>query len=606
VLALIGIDSVLSVTSLVDWASMGDMLTTSGAAVGMLSAVGDAASLNVSLTGTSWVSTPKAGDVVWIGRDSVLAGPLLENAGIYAVVSATAQSMNLVRSADGAACVNIASVAAAATDVAMSAPGFVGSDLAPKTINSLSEAKVWIDAVNVSTGEAFPTTQVGGTVYLEIGSDVDFPVTLSIDQQRNLSINWGAGSLAIKLGKYKTLQALVDFINTQAGFMARVPDNRFKSLPTTVLDAVDSIPIGFSQPGGYMLGRIKGDYYNFKKLLDDNFGLIAFAPGTARKVGLPAAEAVAAFLTGAVIGSTTDADIQKGLDESLKIDVRMVVPLFSRDAGKDIEDGLTDVASSYQIDSIHAAVRGHVATASGIKVKRERFGLVSIHDSFQNSIDKCSAMSYERMQMAFEMVRAVDGNGSLQWFLPWMASCATAAGRAQASLGTSLLRKALAVSSVKHIGAQSIFSDTLAQDFDPEDQGDLEQAIEAGLLVMRAVQGFGVRVESPDLSTRSRENDPEGWVWERINVLFTLDEVRQTIRTTLENYIGARQSDVSLAVVKEAINKILLPFISGGSLLNAVVDKVVREGVGYRAFVRVTPAEALEFIGLEVLAERAA
>jgi hypothetical protein len=581
------------------------VLSDSFVSIGSIGAVASGDQLTIQLSSASWASTPKAGDVVRIARTSALSGGMA-NVGLHVVVAATATSM-VIKSAFGLAGASVASSVIADSQVIEKVAGFVSTSLAAKKIESAAEGKVWVEAVNVQTGTSFPTTQIGGTSFIEVGFNDGSAAacTLTIDNTRTLTIAPAGGSpIVAKLGKFKNLQNLVDWLNSQAGVSAKVVDARSKTLPTSVLDAVSSVGVMANFSSASRPGKIKGDFYSFKKFMDDNFGLIAFAQGSVR-AGLPASESVASFLSGAVVGGSSDADMQTGLDESLKINVRMVVPLFSRDAQKDIEDGMTDPSSSYSIASINAAVRSNVATASTVKVRRERFGSVSIHSSFADAKIAAAEMAYERTQMTFQLFRAVDGNGALQWFLPWMGACAVAAGRAQAVLGTPMLRKTFAFSAIKHIGDQSVFSDTLAQDFDPEDMGMMEEAIEAGLLTFKAVDGFGIRVESPDLSTRSRENDPEGWVWERVNVLFTLDEVLQTSRTTLENFIGSRQSDVSLAVVKEAINKVLLPFVTSGALLNAVVDSVVREGTGYRAQVRVIPAEALEWIALDVLAERA-
>jgi hypothetical protein len=111
-------------------------------------------------------------------------------------------------------------------------------------------------------------------------------------------------------------------------------------------------------------------------------------------------------------------------------------------------------------------------------------------------------------------------------------------------------------------------------------------------------------MESPDLSTRSRVNDPEGWVWERVNVLFTCDEVRQTVRNVLENLIGSRAGDVNQAVITEDINSTLVPFVTNGSLLSYKINSVVQQGTGWIAKLAILPPEAVEFIGIEVEAQR--
>jgi hypothetical protein len=593
----------------VDMSAMSAILTDAAAGLASVAVTApELDSLSLVLSNAQWSTVPKVGDVVQIRGSSMLAGALSENVGLHVVTAASPTTMTIKSTTGIAVDAAVSGAVAGDTEIILSAAGLASSSVAAKTLKSASESKVWIDATNIKTGQTFPTSSIGGTVCLELGVNdgVTTSATVEISSLGVMTIVAGARTITVRLNKYKSLQNLCDFLNTQSGVAAKVMDNRLKNLPTSVLDQVAATGCMAAHSGASGNARLKADYYYFSKFIADNFGLLAFAAGAmAQKAGLPAAEGAATFLTGAVVGATSDASIQKGLDESLKIDVRVVLPLFSRDAIDDIDDGMTDPGSSWLIDGIHAAVKSHCATAATIKVRRERYGQLSIHESFDASIEKCSGLAYERLQMSFMMCRAIDGQGAIQWFLPWMGACVIAAGRAQAGLGTSMLRKPFGVTSVKHIGKKSIFDDTLQQDFDPENQGQLEQAIEAGLVVFRAVPGFGVRMESPDLSTRSRENDPEGWVWERINVLFTLDEVRQTVRTILENFIGSRQTDVSPSVIKETIRKALEMFVRGGSLLNAVVDKVVREGVGYRAYVRVIPAEALEFIALEVLAERA-
>ena len=598
--------AVKAIGCLVDY-SLTDLTRTVDIGVGSVTATASGANLVVSLNNAQFVSKPALGDLIVISRSSSLAGAANANVGLYAVAATGSQSLALV-SACGLTPVSVVTPVLAAGMLQLSSSS-ISSSLQAKKIESASEAQVWVDAIDTKNNVSFPTTKIGGTTFLEIGFNDGIATAChaSIDATRTLTITpVGGSAIVVKTGKYKTLQNLADYLNTKTGVYARVPSNLNKTLPTSVLDMVDTIGIMGAFSPASSVGKIKGDYYSFKKFMDDNFGLLAFGAGTmVLKAGLPDAEALPSYLTGAVVGATMDSDIQDGLDQGLKIDVRMVIPLFSRDALDDINDGTTDDTSSYTIDSINAAVKSHCATASTIKVRRYRFGMISIHESFAEAMVKCSEIAYERCQMFFEMVRAIDGQGAINWFLPWMSAVIAATGRAQAPLGTSLLRKTFSISDVKHIGKQSLYSDTLVQDFDPEDTDQVEEAITAGLMVFRAVTGFGIRLESPDLSTRSRENDPEGWVWERVNVLFTLDEVRATVDGVLDNYIGNRQSDTSTAVITEAINKAFRPFIAAGSLQAAIVDSVVKEGVGYRAKVRVMPTECVEFIGLEILAERA-
>ena len=167
-----------------------------------------------------------------------------------------------------------------------------------------------------------------------------------------------------------------------------------------------------------------------------------------------------------------------------------------------------------------------------------------------------------------------------------------------------MLRKSFAITDVKHIGNKSVFDDTFEFDFDPESQGQLTQAIESGLLTFALRLGAGVQLLSPDLSTRSRDNDPQAWVWERVNVLFVADEVRQTLRSVLENFIGRRTTDVTTSDVAKSVNDTLQSFVTNGALSSFSVNDIKSLGNAYDCKVAIRPTEALEFIIVEVTAER--
>lgn len=560
-----------------------------------------------SITLGAFQNLPKLGDVVWVTPASLLAGAASANVGAWIVTAAGSTSVVATKAVSGG--VSVASVALSGQENPFSVQPALGSTaLGAKVHTSASERQVRLVASRQSDGLAFPAATVGGRVVLEIGY-VGSAATLTITKSGRLqtAVSGGSGAnMDIQLSKYATMGDLVAFINSKTGYKARVPSVQLNSLaPKAVLDQVAAVGILSGHSLNSLPGRVKSDYADFKKLVDDNFGLISYVQNTASVsyVGLPDAEASAQFLSGGSVGATTNASIASALDAALKIEVTQVVPLFSRDAAKDIDDGLTEPTSVYSIDAINALVKSHVATASNADYRKERFGEVSFHGTFEDAQLKAAELAAERLQMVFQLARAVNSSGVIQWFQPWMLSCAVAAGRVQAALGTSMLRKSFQVSDVKHIGDLSVFSDTLISDFDP-DTKDLDRAIEAGLLVLRPVTGFGVRCESPDLSTRSRENDPKGWFFERISVQFVADEVLKTCRTTLESFIGERTSDVSASVVRKAINDIMALFISGGALRAFSIDSVRIDGNTAKVTLSIQPVEALEFIVIDVLAQR--
>jgi hypothetical protein len=143
------------------------------------------------------------------------------------------------------------------------------------------------------------------------------------------------------------------------------------------------------------------------------------------------------------------------------------------------------------------------------------------------------------------------------------------------------------------------------RDFEPASKAMLDEAIEAGLLTMGVVEGAGLRLVSPDLSTRSRINDPKAWVYERNNVSFIFIEVIQTLRSVLENYVGERTTDVTTSEVASTVVNVLSSFVTSGAIVAFSRNPLVTDlGNGYAVQVQVRPAEALEFISLDVTATR--
>lgn len=597
------------------------LLATSAKRAAVSSNVAISASVSLTMNGSegsfslssgSFAVQPKRGELLVVPSDSVLKGTNSKNVGTWVVTSSGASVIKAKKCITGTSPNNPESVSAVALN-GQTSPFYtkdngVSTVEGPVLIRSASEKQVRISASRLTDGAQFPTSSVGGRVVLELGySGTTATVTVTKDKKLKTSVTGGSGAnLDIMMAKYNTIGDLIAFINTKTGYSARVSDARWKSLSPSVIDQVDSVGICTGHSANAFPGLLKSDYFDFKSLIDNNFGLISFVENSASPAfaGLPNVLTSPTFLEGGSVGATSNIEIQAALDAALKIDVSQVVPLFSRDSDKDIEDGLTDESSEYSIDSINSAVRAHVLSASSVQYQKERFAICSVHSSFTSAKQKAAEISSERVQMAFQQVRTINSNGDVQWFLPWMLACALAAGRAQAILGTSLLRKSFQVSNIKHVGDLSVYSDVFVPDFDA-DTKELDEAIEAGLIVLRSVTGFGVRMESPDLSTRSRQNDPKGWYYERVNVQFVVDETVKTLRSTLDNFIGSRTTDVSPSVVSKSVQDVLASFVAQGALRQFSVDSIVLDGNTYKVTISVFPVEAVEFITVDVLARRA-
>lgn len=597
-------------SAFIEYSAWSNLISSNGLLVGNIAASVASGKLTITLDGTTWSSLPSVGDTIYIDDSTPVCGASHENVGFYLVNSVSYTTLELIP-VGGSSIAAVASVAIAGVQPVKYQSAFLTNGIAAFRIVSSAENEVYIDASRSKDNSVWPNTPIGGNSVIEISyyNASVTAATLSIDYRRKMTITFTGGSLSpitIVTAKYRTLKELVEYINTLSGFTCRVSDIKYNGYLSSVLDMVTNVNILSNTAISAYNGRIKKDYADWTQhFLDNANGILAFAAGSILlKCGLPDVEASVGYLSGATIGSTTNSAISAGIAASLKINVAYVHSLFSRDAIYDIDDALTDPSSAYTIDAVNAAIKANASTASGILVKRERFGMQSFHGSFSDAKLKAGQSGYERCQMTFQLSRAVGSDGNINWFLPWMLGACICAGRAQAVLGTSMLRKSFNVSDIKHIGNQSIYSDTLIKDFDPEDQGKLSEAIEAGLLTFKFNSGFGVQLVSPDLSTRSRVNDPAGWVYERVNVLFTLDEVIQTMRSVLENFIGSRTTDIAPAIVISALNQVITTYVGQGALKTGKVNSVKDLGNQYACQVSLTPSEALEALVIEVTAER--
>lgn len=603
--------AILGVGSFIKWDALAALVSQATSSVASLALAVNGADATIAITDGTFATVPVAGDHLFIPVGSILAGAGNANVGSWVVKSATNTAI-VANKANGLAPAVVGATFMNGVPGAMTwHAGIVSNSLGAKVVNSSAERSVKIEATNVKTGVSFPTTAMGGSNVLDI-SFYDASVTsatVSIDNARRMQFTLtGATPSArtVYLNRYNSLKDLVDYLNTLPGFKAAVANPKWNSYPTSILDAVQSVGIralGAAQAAA--AGRIKADFWSWSSFISGAGSILSFEAGTmVYAAGLPAAEGSATYLTGGALGGTTNTNVTDALTAMLLVPSRQVLPCFSRDARYDIDEAMTDASSSYTIEGINLAVSAHVATASSDVNRRERLGAVSFYGSFTDSVAAATALFAPRCSMTFQQVKTTDADGNVKWFLPWMLQAMLVAGRSQSLLGTSMLRKNFRLSDVRHIGALPVSSDSWVRDFDNENPDNVRSAIDAGLLVIAPVPGSSLKLVTPDLTTQSGVNDPKAFYYERSNVIFTLDEVLDTARNTLENYIGSRTSDVSPSSAASAVDSVLNGFVSTGSLL-AVLPTTVRDlGNGYDMTIKVKPTESLEFITLNATVSR--
>lgn len=314
------------------------------------------------------------------------------------------------------------------------------------------------------------TLDVSADIALQVGYQ-GTTATMTINQTTHLlttTVTGGSGAnLSVDLTQYRTIDDLAVYIAAQTGYSASAPASA-KQLPPSDLDTVSAIGIA-STAAGEKPGRVKDAAANWRKALATSQRLQWVVQATA---GLPNVMANPAFLTGGARGATLAADVVNAIAQLGGIQVNIVIPLFSRDATADIADAMTNSSSTYTIAAIHAAVKSHCIQFSTPKLKHNRIAILSIWDTYANS--KVAAQSLANFRCSLTMQRAsqVNSTGTVVSFLPWYTAC-IAAGMQAGGFYKAIVNK-----------FANVISFTDPSGFDAGSPGDVEDALDAGLLFL--------------------------------------------------------------------------------------------------------------------------
>jgi hypothetical protein len=333
------------------------------------------------------------------------------------------------------------------------------------------------------------------------------------------------------MNQYQTVSELADYINSQTGYKATATTAGAQLKPSS-LDKVSAIGICASSTA--KAGRVKKSLANFEKAVA-NIPAITFA--SAEVEGLPTPAAGFTFLSGGTKGSTSSSDVLDALAKLESVQVNFVVPLFSRDASDDIADGLTDSSSAYTIDAIHAAAKSHVIKMSTPKLKRNRLAILSFWGSYLDTEAKAQTLANFRCSMAFQKVQASSATGT-EIFMPWMGAT-IAAGMQAAGFYKGIVNKfANAISFVDPSG------------FDSGNPGDLEKALEAGLLILQKETAGNKWVS--DQTTYGFDTN---FVYNSIQASYLSDVAAMNLADACQKaFVGKSLADVNRAVVESFVS----------------------------------------------------
>ena len=382
----------------------------------------------------------------------------------------------------------------------------------------------------------------GGLYALKIGYD-GTTASAEIDGT-NIVLTTTGGSFAsspatIALADHPTLSDLAQYIDTLDGFTCTTGASILSGLPST---ALDQGTFGICATwADHATARLKVDAYKFFTALRDN-GFLTELDEQADS-GLPAPTTGVSFLSGGAKGATSDAIFAAALDALKLVRGNFVVPLVSRDAADDIADGQTDPSSSYTIEAVHSNTRAHVLQMSTLKKRRNRQAFLSLRSDLDAVKDASSELASFRCSLAFQDIRDRSIAGAVTQFQPW-ANAVKAACMQAAGFYRAIFNKGIAIS-----GALQA-----AGDFNDQDDDAVEQALEAGLLIIQRPAVGGFKYVS-DQTTYSRDNN---FVYNSIQAVYVADIIALTTAQVMEQmFVGQSLADVTAAQALSVLDSIM-------------------------------------------------
>lgn len=552
-----------------------------------------------TFSASSWANTPVAGDTLVVGASAAIAGTGTANVGAYVVVSASATVITATKLSDagraastpvttpitapvgasgstaaadflayspvtvstsGAAVLTGAgkSLAIANTDSAATssvqlasamlfglgttvAAPWISTAVSPQLLTSATESKVTLSAARTddSITESFT---VGGEVVLKVGYSGG-AATLTITST-TLTTSTG---LSLPLADFATVKAISDFLNAQSGYTASVGTAAMGLLPASALDRVSAIGIS-NQFGTVQPGRIKVDAYRLYNAVTDGSRLLQVGNPSARPdAGLPAVTPTV-YLAGGLKGATTSAEVSAALAGLENVEGNFLVTLFSRDATSDVTDGITDSGSTYTIAEINAAAKSHVLAMSQFKRRRNRQAISSIQGSFQSQQDAAANTATFRVNMTFQNIKALDSQGDLQTFQPWMGAV-KAASMQSAGFYRAITNKLIDINGITHA----------VGDFNPKSDSNMEDALTAGLMPIKPSRiGGGWSWES-DQTTYGQDDN---FVFNSLQAVYAADTIALTTGQRMEQaFVGKSTADISAQVALTYLDQIMGDFL---------------------------------------------
>lgn len=444
---------------------------------------------------------------------------------------------------------------------------------ASKLLTSASEYVAKLHLARAATPTVDTDIIAGGDIALKLGY-LGTTAALAIDDgSLTITVVGGSGqNLSLDLTKFSTITDLASNINSQVGYSAAVGTTLLGQLPPSALDDVSTTA---ASTFGAQVCRLKMDA---KKLFDriSSSGVIELQDADGNVVqaaaGLPEPQSTT-FFSGGAKGSTTAAAVVAALEALEHVPGNFVVTCFSRDASDDIEDGLTESGSTYEIDSVNAALKSHVLLCSTFERQDNRQGFSSKQGTFSQVQEDAANTASFRMAFCFEDVKLLGSDGLLHQQQPYCLA-ALAAGQQAAGFYRDLTGKLLNCSGVLQA----------AGDFNDRNKTNVKDALGAGLLTARRADTGGFEWVS-DQTCYGRDNSD---LYNSISAVYRMDTLSLGMKQRMEKaFKGENISDAPASLILRTFDtnmgdfmrlKLIAP--SDGAPKGYTADSLVLKVVG--------------------------
>jgi hypothetical protein len=498
----------------------------------------------------NFAAQPKAGDYVKLS--ATFAGV---TAGTYIVTSASANSLVAQRVSNGSAgSSSSGSISPSSFSVERPSKDGLGKSMefkagspAPKFLNpstgasasfmnslivSASEQK---NSLTISKGAQSDSVTSGGNIIIKVGSSSAGQQMVVSDSDIVIAGN------TLPFSQFKTMQDVVDFINSQSGYSAELGSSRFAALAPADLDngTYDLYSLNSNKPA-----RVKRDAIDWSRA--NAVSPLASVELLASS-GLPEAMSTAKFLAGGTKAGTSSSDFVDAIVACEKLETNFIVPLISQDSSEDILDEETESSSTYTVDAVNAFLKSHVIKMSAEKIAKNRIALVSRVGEYSDVKEAAGSLSNYRVAMCFQHVNALSADGSLKAFQPWMASI-VAAGMQAAAGAKGIVKKFANVSGIYKDGG----------DFDDAVYSDKEDALISGLLFMERVQTGGFRWVSDQMTYSVDSN----FVYNSLQAVYIADLMALTIKDRFDKaVVGRSVAEISAIAALGLLEAIMFDFL---------------------------------------------